>query len=288
MTVSVAPAPQIHCNREAVVFKPEAGRPKLTSSPRLTIQARAARHGRWQRGGPGERRRRHLHHRQVSWLWRAHQTPPSSHRTRRLRHSRDRRHKSALYSSPPHPTHPPSHPPHHPLPRALIADWWMSHYGVCGGYTDGCVRAQSEMLKLFGLIEAHWVDGGILRHSGVLATTPPTPLTVPLETVPGCCAPPRPPAPPSHSVTSPTEAFFDHEHQRRQSCCSYASFASRLLTRSCAPHTRVLPVLAQTAASTTPTSSTRSSRWRRASSRSSAPSTHATATSTSSRSSASC
>ena len=51
------------------------------------------------------------------------------------------------------------------LDRALVADWTFSWYGLCGGYTDGCVKTQTEFGKLLGLIEENWATGGVLAYS---------------------------------------------------------------------------------------------------------------------------
>ena len=72
------------------------------------------------------------------------------------------------------------------IDKAVVADWFFSWYGVCGGYTDGCVKTQTELGKLIGLIEENWATGGVLFTSGVLASTSPNLLSTVLPTVAPC------------------------------------------------------------------------------------------------------
>merc|ERR1719453_882313 len=72
------------------------------------------------------------------------------------------------------------------LAKAAFDDWFMSNYGMCGGVSDGCVKAQSSMFELVGLVEAHALQGGILTYSKVLAQAPDPPLSDFLKTIPLC------------------------------------------------------------------------------------------------------
>ena len=62
----------------------------------------------------------------------------------------------------------------------------MSQYGICGGFNDGCVKVQTELATLFGLVEANFVEGGLLKDSGVLAASPKTPIVDWLPTMAPC------------------------------------------------------------------------------------------------------
>ena len=72
------------------------------------------------------------------------------------------------------------------IDKELVANWFFSQYGVCGGFNDGCVRVQTELARLFGLVEENFAAGGLLKDSNLLAETPKTGIVDWLPTFAPC------------------------------------------------------------------------------------------------------